>query len=809
VWNLIESWTGTVRAPAAWHLIETWTGTVRAPAAWNLIESWTGTVRAPTAWNLIESWTGTVKAPVVTWQLIETWTGTVEAPVAWQLIETWTGTIQAPAAWQLIETWTGTVEAPVVAVPDFTVSVSPMSDSVQQGDWTTATVTVTSENGYNLTVSLTASGQPSGVLLNFSPSSGVPTFSSTLLISVGSDSQVGVHEITITGTGADDKVRTSTYTLTITAPPAPPPPPPPGVPVSKVDAIIPYWQVSTPFTITATALDPDGSVERVELLYQYSGDYLSWTEWTSWGTDISSPWEWSFNAPAGDGFYEFYSIATDDDGNVEAAPDIADARCRVDTIAPPAPELITPLDRARMEDNTLTFDWSDVTDPSGVTYELTIEIYGSPVLTKTRLTVSAYTLKAGEALPEGTYNWHVRAVDEAGNAGDWFAARSFTIEIIAPPTVVIPEIPAGETQTADFGRYNLFATEVTITALRDISDAEISIKESIERPAWVSEPPGIVYPCFAIITTNIESSDISSVALQFQLSRLWVEQNEIDEGTIKILRFGSEWNPLPTTLIGGDENFLYFEAVASGFSVFVTTGEKRAPPLPPPVPAPVAPIVFYALISLGVTLGGSALAYRLYRLKRKPPKPIRKPYLMLKRLEEAVVKPRKRRIRKPLAKPEIIEKPPKPIRKPYLMLKELEEAVVKPRERRVRKPLVKPKVTSFLINRDAKTTSSRKATLSIAVSKGVSDVVQMRFSDDKRSWSAWKPFSKSKAHTLPARDGPKTIYIRVKDKAGLISPIVSASIKLRIRRVAKRRVPTEAGYSIEELRRIEAKLRRY
>ncbi len=587
---------------------------------------------------------------------------------------------------------------------------------------------------------------------------------------------------------------------------APTVPPPPGMPVSRVDEIEPYWQVSTPFTITATALDPNGSVESVELWYRYSSDNEDWIAWTSGGTDISSPWEWSFDAPAGDGFYEFYSVATDDDGNVEDDPDEADARCGVDTIAPPTPELITPLDKARMEDNTPTFDWSDVTDPSGVTYELTIEIYGSSVLTKAGLVVSAYTLEAGEALPEGTYNWHVRAVDGAGNAGDWSAARSFTIEIIAPPTVVIPEILAGETQTADFTLYNVFLLRVTVTAAQDISDAQILIRETKERPALVSEPRGIVYFFYAIIETNIEPSDISSVTIQFQLPRSWIESSEVDENTIKLLKYSSDWDNLPTTPIGGDEDYLYFEASMEEFSVFAATGEKRAP-LPPPVVPPAVPILFYALLSLGVALGGSTLAYRFYRLKR-PPKVIRKPYLMLKRLEEAVVRPKKRRIKKPLAKPKI-ERPPKPLRKPYLMLKELEEAVGKPRERRVRKPLAKPKITSFLINRGAKTTSSCKVTLSIAVSEGVSDVVQMQFSNDKRSWSAWGPFSKSKAYTMPAGDGLKKIYARVKDKEGLISPVASASIKLRVRRVARPRVPTHVGYSIDELRRLEAKLRRY
>ena len=59
-------------APAAeeWNLIETWTGTVEAPAAWQLIESWTGTVQAPAAWQIVETWSGTVEAPAASDQTI-------------------------------------------------------------------------------------------------------------------------------------------------------------------------------------------------------------------------------------------------------------------------------------------------------------------------------------------------------------------------------------------------------------------------------------------------------------------------------------------------------------------------------------------------------------------------------------------------------------------------------------------------------------------------------------------------------------------------------------------------------------------
>jgi hypothetical protein len=80
-----------------------------------------------------------------------------------------------------------------------------------------------------------------------------------------------------------------------------------------------------------------------------------------------------------------------------------------------------------------TFEWSAVSDPSGVYYSLQIATsanittggFADPIVSKEGLVGTNYTLNATEALPYGTYYWIVQAVDKAGNAGNWTAARSF------------------------------------------------------------------------------------------------------------------------------------------------------------------------------------------------------------------------------------------------------------------------------------------------------------------------------------------------------------------------------------------------
>ena len=117
-----------------------------------------------------------------------------------------------------------------------------------------------------------------------------------------------------------------------------------------------------------------------------------------------------------------------------------------DNTPPSTPSLISPTNGANMIDNTPFFDWSDVNDPSGVTYDLSIARdydlsiardagFVSTALLKNSITASTYVLIPAEALVAGKYYWRVRAVDGAGNVGSWSENWSFTVS----PTPTPPE----------------------------------------------------------------------------------------------------------------------------------------------------------------------------------------------------------------------------------------------------------------------------------------------------------------------------------------------------------------------------------
>jgi hypothetical protein len=81
-------------------------------------------------------------------------------------------------------------------------------------------------------------------------------------------------------------------------------------------------------------------------------------------------------------------------------------------------------------DTTPSFDWSDVSDPTGVTYRLQIAYdynFTSLVRDKGGLATSDYTLDALEALDNGSYYWRVCAVDGLGHQSTWTSGWLITI----------------------------------------------------------------------------------------------------------------------------------------------------------------------------------------------------------------------------------------------------------------------------------------------------------------------------------------------------------------------------------------------
>jgi len=112
-------------------------------------------------------------------------------------------------------THTATVTLVVNPVPDFTLSASPSSQTVNPGGTTSYNIAINSIAGFSGQVTLSANGQPSGATLGIG--SNPATSSSTLSVNTSGTTPVGAYTLTITGVSGS-LTHTTTVSLVVATP---------------------------------------------------------------------------------------------------------------------------------------------------------------------------------------------------------------------------------------------------------------------------------------------------------------------------------------------------------------------------------------------------------------------------------------------------------------------------------------------------------------------------------------------------------------------------------------------------------------
>jgi kumamolisin len=130
------------------------------------------------------------------------------------------GSYSAVTGYDLVTGWGSPTAGLITALTGpppagFTLSTSPSSVSIAPGSAGSSTITSTVSGGFDSGVTLSASGQPTGVTIGFSPSSITGTGTSTMSITVATGTTPGTYPITVTGTSGST-VETTTVSLTVT-----------------------------------------------------------------------------------------------------------------------------------------------------------------------------------------------------------------------------------------------------------------------------------------------------------------------------------------------------------------------------------------------------------------------------------------------------------------------------------------------------------------------------------------------------------------------------------------------------------------
>ncbi len=161
-----------------------------------------------------------------------------------------------------------------------------------------------------------------------------------------------------------------------------------------------------------------------------------------------------------------------------------------------------------------------------------------------------------------------------GGGGGGGASTPSTTE-----TLTLASVGAGSTATVTTTNSASLGVEtIQFTSSVSATNVQVTVKETTTTAASVSvaisSSEGAVYKYLEITKTGLQSSQMTSVKVNFKVPKSWLSTNNIDKNTVALNRYSNGWTKLPTTVRSEDSSYVYYASDTTGFSTFAITGEK-------------------------------------------------------------------------------------------------------------------------------------------------------------------------------------------------------------------------------------------
>ncbi len=197
-----------------------------------------------------------------------------------------------------------------------------------------------------------------------------------------------------------------------------------------------------------------------------------------------------------------------------------------------------------------------------------------------------------------SYCISLRTVDNAGNINTtWMnttastgaasssgsrtsVGQSMPVQDVVSTASGVKKVLAGSRVEYDLSAGQGCVYEIGFEAKSNEGNVFTSVQVLNGLPADVNEGPSgsDTYEVMSITVGSegtISDSNAEDILIKFKVSREWIRENNIDPATIRLTRYHDDyWTDLPTGQVGEDEEFLYFTAQTTGFSIFKVMGDK-------------------------------------------------------------------------------------------------------------------------------------------------------------------------------------------------------------------------------------------
>jgi len=185
--------------------------------------------------------------------------------------------------------------------------------------------------------------------------------------------------------------------------------------------------------------------------------------------------------------------------------------------------------------------------------------------------VTAMTLTLPESGRAGLLNLSVNVTDQtpSGNGNNQGASGSTGTKTSA---VVAVTMQAGTTKTLNFTT-DVIVLSVSFKAKADVTAGSVAVNGENAKPEGMSTPDGAVYGYLNVTAMGIQAD---SIKIRFSVSKTWIADHNINKSTVRLNRYDSDWNVLPTILVSDEGGNYLYDASTPGFSIFAVTGQEMA-----------------------------------------------------------------------------------------------------------------------------------------------------------------------------------------------------------------------------------------
>jgi len=133
----------------------------------------------------------------------------------------------------------------------------------------------------------------------------------------------------------------------------------------------------------------------------------------------------------------------------------------------------------------------------------------------------------------------------------------------------------GEETKILISNFDLIVRELIVKPTEKLRNVHIEIIASEQPPStFENDTPDEtnVYQYFVINAESAPADKIKHAKIKFEVSQIWLRDNNLDINSVALLRYDGEWKRLPTSLVKQGALLHEYEALSPGFSLFAVVG---------------------------------------------------------------------------------------------------------------------------------------------------------------------------------------------------------------------------------------------